>query len=112
MVAFQADARDLARGPLFIVGELGWVGGMPGVEAVMLLAVGDMRTSRELLLAHLDGHLGVLSEVVVPGGGGWRAALGGDNHVVVSVPGGPDPVLTHTRLLPSFLHNTQPHSAL
>src|ERR1700730_977134 len=71
----QEDDRDLAR-RLFPVVVKAWVDvSVLRVEALVLAAVRHMRPRLELFLAHLHGDLGVLEQVVVPGGVRRPAAL-------------------------------------
>src|ERR1700693_2243212 len=97
--ALQHDGRDLARGSLAVVVEGRVDVGMMRVQALVLFALRNVRASLELLLPYLHGHLRVLHEVVVPGRVSGRAALGGDDHVVVAVAGVDERVLAY---LPGF----------
>src|ERR1700692_1665309 len=100
--ALQDDDGDLAGRLLPVVMEA-WIDvGVLRVEALVLVAVRNMRAGVELVLAHLDGDLGMLEEVVVPGRVRRRAALRGDDHDVVSVAGVHERVLAHVARLGSL----------
>jgi hypothetical protein len=55
------------------------------VQALVLIASGDMGRGIEPLAQNLNGHVGVCDEVVIPGRMGGRATLRRDDHVVVAV---------------------------
>src|SRR5450759_419375 len=100
--ALQDDHRDLARGLFAVVMKTRVDVGVLRVQALVLVALRNVRAGLELLLPHLDGNLGVLDEVVVPGRVRGRTAFGGGDHVVVSVAGVDERVLANVTRLRAF----------
>src|ERR1700730_6399446 len=83
--ALQDDDRDLAGGPLAVLVEA-WVdAGVLLIQALVFVAIDNLRARPELLAPDLDRDLGMRDEVVIPGRVGRRATLGGDDDVVVAV---------------------------
>src|SRR5450759_5202862 len=100
--ALQDDHRDLARGLLPVVVEARVDVGVLRVQALVLVALRNVRAGLELLIPHLDDHLGVLHQVVVPGRVRGCTAFGGGDHVVVSVASVDERVLANVTRLRAF----------
>src|SRR5436190_8866938 len=83
----QHDHRDLARRLLPVVPETRVDVGVLLVQALVLVPIDHLGPGLELLATRLHGDDRVGLQVVVPGRVGWRAALGGEDHVVTRVRG-------------------------
>src|SRR5438270_6828189 len=82
--AVEDDDRDLAGGPALVVGKARHHLRLGCEEALVLLAGRDARRGDELLAQDLHRDLRIGDQVVVPARILGRAALGGDDHVVVA----------------------------
>src|SRR4051812_21268224 len=83
---FEHDHRDLAFGLRLVVGETGelLLLQLPDTGALLPRRHPGPHLGR-CIGADLDNGLGVGQQVVIPGGVGRRAALGGEDHEVVAV---------------------------
>src|SRR5581483_8257147 len=82
----EHDDRDLAVGPRPVLVVVAPHLVRPPPEPLALLALGDVRASRQNAVEDLDLDVRVLREVLVPAGMLGRPAVGGDDHVAVAVP--------------------------
>src|SRR6476620_649902 len=81
----EHDERDLPIGALLIVPIAAVEVHDLGPEPLPLLSLGDSGAHGAALRADLDRRLGVLHQVVKPGGIARVPALGGNEHDVLSV---------------------------
>src|SRR5436190_18625084 len=83
----QHNHRDLAGRLLTVVPETRVDVGVLLVQALVIVPIDHLGPGLELLATRLHGDDRVGLQVVVPGRVGWRAALGGEDHVVTRVRG-------------------------